>query len=342
MRALFLGLGGVGQRHLRNLRTLIPEADVAAVRGRGRRFEIGNDLKADTDTDIVAKYRISEFPDLDAALDWKPDIAIVATPSALHAAHACPLIDAGVPVLIEKPVTADRASFDAVCRACAAKRAPMMVGYQLRFHPCVRTFKEWLDAGRIGRIQSIEVAVHSFMPAWHDYEKPNAFYAGVKALGGGVVLTEIHEIDLLCWFFGSATVVAATGGRLGRYDLDVEDTVAAVATFNVSGRAVPAAITLSFVQTPPTRRFVANGERGRIVMDLPALSVHLEGEGQDEFRLPSGFDRNSVFLDEMREFLDCVRTGREPLTSLANVRDGHLAALAILDAVTQKPSSRVS
>ncbi len=342
MRALFLGLGGVGQRHLRNLGTLIPEADLAAVRGRGRRFEIGNNLKADTDTDIVAKYRISELPDLDAALDWSPDIAIVATPSALHAAHACPLIDAGVPVLIEKPVTADRASFDAVCRAGAAQRAPTMVGYQLRFHPCVRTFKEWLDAGRIGQLQSIEVAVHSFMPAWHDYEKPNAFYAGVKALGGGVVLTEIHEIDLLCWFFGPATVVAATGGRLGRYDLDVEDTVAAVATFNVSGRAVPAAVTLSFVQTPPTRRFVANGERGRIVMNLPALSVRLEGEEQDEFHLPSGFDRNSVFLDEMREFLDCARTGREPLTSLANIRDGHLAALAILDVMTQNPSNMAS
>ena len=192
MRALFLGLGGIGQRHLRNLKTLVPAAEIAAVRSRGRRFEIGNDLKADTGTDIVAKYKISELPDMAAGLAWKPDVAVIATPSSLHAAHARPLIEAGIPVLIEKPVTADRASFESLYLDADIKRAPVMVGYHLRFHPCVRTLKVWLDAERIGRIQSIEVAVHSFMPAWHDYEKPNAFYAGVKALGGGVVLTEIH------------------------------------------------------------------------------------------------------------------------------------------------------
>lgn len=331
MRALFLGLGGVGQRHLRNLKTLVPAAAIGAVRSRGRTFEIDNDLKADTGADIVAKYKIAELPDLAAALAWKPDVAVVATPSALHAAHACPLIEAGIPVLIEKPVAIDRASFENLCRAAAAKRAAVMVGYHLRFHPCVRTLKAWLDADRIGRVQSVEIIVHSFMPAWHAYEKPNAFYAGVRALGGGVVLTESHEIDLLCWLFGPATPVAATGGRLGPYDIDVEDTAAALMTLDIAGRRVPVTLSLSFVQRPPLRRFAVNGERGRIVMDLPGLVVRLEGDGQDAFHLPDGFDRNTVFIDEMREFLDCARTGREPPTSLAAVRDGHMAALGILD-----------
>lgn len=342
MRALFLGLGGIGQRHLRNLKSLVPGAKIAAVRHRGRRFEIGNDLKADAAVDIMTKYAIKELPDSAAAPEWKPDIAVIATPSALHAEHAQPLIEANIPVLIEKPATADYGSFEALRRAAEKSRAPVMIGCHLRFHPCVRTLKTWLDANRVGRVQSIEVAVHSFMPGWHDYEKPDAFYAGVKALGGGAVLTEIHELDLLCWFFGPAVVVAATGGRLGPYDLDVEDTAAALLTFGIAGRRVPATVTLSFVQKPPLRRFAINGELGRIVMDIPGLSVRLEGEEQDEFRLPTGFDRNTVFVDEMREFLDCARSGREPLTSLAGIRDGQLAALTILDHLAQKPENTAS
>jgi predicted dehydrogenase len=321
---------------------LAPGAKVAAVRSRGRRFEIGNDLRADPGIDIVAKYEISELPDMAAALAWEPDAAIVATPSALHAAHARPLIEAGIPVLIEKPVTTDQASFESLCRAVALKSTPVMVGYHLRFHPCIRTLKAWLDAERSGRVQSIEVAVHSFMPAWHDYEKPNAFYAGVKALGGGVVLTECHEIDLLGWLFGRARVLAAAGGQLGAYDLDVEDTIAALLTFDLAGRRVPAALTLSFVQNPPLRRFAVNGERGRIVMDLLGLSVHLDGDERDEFRLPAGFDRNSIFLEEMREFIDCVRTRREPSTSLTEIRDGHMATLAILEKLARTPQRPAS
>ena len=52
MKALFLGLGGVGQRHMRNLRAIEPNAEFAAVRHRGRRFEITPELEADETVDI--------------------------------------------------------------------------------------------------------------------------------------------------------------------------------------------------------------------------------------------------------------------------------------------------
>lgn len=334
MRVLFLGLGGVGQRHLRNLRHLVPDASVAAIRAKGRVFEIRNDLSVDESVDMVDKYGVEILPDLTAGLAWTPDMAVVATPSALHVDHCLPLIEAGIAVLVEKPAATDGAGYDRLQDAAARRNVPVMVAYQQRFNPLVRRFREVLGQSRIGRIQSIEVTVHSHMPSWHAYEKPNEFYAGQAALGGGVVMTEIHELDLLGWMFGDASDVAATGGRLGDYDIDVEDTIAAVARFTLDGRAVPAAISLSFVQQPPARRFVVNGTLGRVTMELPKLTITVEDEtGTADVTTLPDFDRNQLFIAELDHFLACVREQSEPSASLGSCRAGQRLAEEMLGQV---------
>ena len=60
MKALFVGLGGIGQRHLRILRDLMPKVEISAVRRRGRRFEITDQLEADYSVDLIEKYQIRE------------------------------------------------------------------------------------------------------------------------------------------------------------------------------------------------------------------------------------------------------------------------------------------
>lgn len=331
MRVLFLGLGGVGQRHLRNLRSLRPDAAVAAVRHAGRAFEIGNDLKPDYTVDIVAKYGIQCLRDLAEGIAWKPDFAVVATPSSLHVPQVTALVQAGMPVFVEKPLATSSESLDALYALVTARGVPVGVGYHLRFHPCVRRLRELLARGAVGKVQSLEVAVHSHMPSWHGYEKPNEFYAGVKALGGGAVLTEIHEIDLLCWMFGRPARVAAFGGRLSELDIDVEDTVSAILDFS----GISCALTLSFVQTPPMRRFVVNGSSGRIAMDIPRLSiVAWDGAGDEIDRLDiPDFDRNLMFVEELSAFMAALDSAAPPV-GLAQVRDGQDAALAILDALS--------
>jgi predicted dehydrogenase len=328
MRALFLGLGGVGQRHLRNLRALAPDAAVAAVRRQGRSFEIRNDLSVDDSADVMAKYQVEALPDLAAACAWKPDLAIVSTPSALHVEHCLALIAAGIPVMVEKPAAVEAEGYD---RLVAAATAPVMVACQMRFNPLVRRFKDLLDQGRVGTVHSVEVTVHSYMPSWHGYERPDQFYAGRADLGGGVVMTEIHELDLLGWLIGPATTVKAVGGRLGAAEIDVEDTVAAALMLDHRGRAVPAAVSLSFVQQPPARRFVVNGSLGRMTMEVPKLRLTVEdAAGRAEVEQLPDFDRNELFIAELRHFLDCIAEGSPPLTSLDSCRAGQMMAVEML------------
>ncbi len=335
MKALFFGLGGVGQRHLRNLRQLVPDAEVAAVRHLGRTFEIGNDLATDMGVNVVAKYGVIVFHSLEEAGGFDPDFAVVASPSSRHVKTALALVERGVPVFVDKPAAVGRGEFAALEKAAAELDVPVMVGYQFRWHPCVRQARELLLDGRIGRVQSAEVSVHSHMPSWHAYEKPNQSYAGLRALGGGVVLTEIHEIDLLCWFFGRPKRVFATGGRVSDLEIDVEDTVSVALEMEANGRSFPLSLTLSFVQRPPARRFAINGADGKILLEISKPQVRTEdaeGTEIDRLAVPE-FDRNCMFVQELEHFLACLSGGVEPDTSLARVRDGQFTAQAILESL---------
>lgn len=336
MRALFVGLGGVGQRHLRNLRALRPDAEICAVRHAGRTFEIGNDLKADRSVDIIRKYDIRVFGSLVEASSYGVDFAIVANPSALHAQTGLELIEHDVPVFLEKPAATERAEFEALQRRGRERKVTVMVGLQLRWHPCVLRLHELLNEARVGDILSVEVAAHSYLPAWHDYELPHEFYAGRRALGGGAVLTEIHELDLLCRFFGRPARVFAVGGALGGTGLDVEDTYGAVLEFlDAAHRRFPATLSVSFVQRPPDRRFAVNGTRGKIALEIPTNRiVAVDCDGRETERIErSSFDRNQMFRAELEHFLGCLATGDEPATSLERIRDGQLAALAIRESI---------
>ena len=74
MRVLFCGLGGIGQRHLRNLRSLVPEdqLEVNAYRVLGRSEKLRDDLSIEPERSIVTDYRIVVHTDLDSALAAKP------------------------------------------------------------------------------------------------------------------------------------------------------------------------------------------------------------------------------------------------------------------------------
>ena len=334
MKALFLGLGGVGQRHLRNLLRIDPGVRLAAVRHTDRAFEIGYDLQPDYSVDIMEKYRIARMASLPEAIEWGPDMAVIASPTSSHVDQAAALLEAGVPVFLEKPVSVDEAGLDRLLQLRKAADVPLMVGYMFRFHPGVRRFMELVAQHAVGRPHSMHVQLNSYMPSWHSYENYNEFYAGRSDLGGGAVLSEIHEIDLLHAMFGAPGRVFASGGRLSGLDMDVEDTACALLEFSSGKSPLPVTLQMSFVQRPPTRAMTLYGERGTIRWEgmTSRVTVHDVEEGLQEEDF-SHYERNQMFVDELAHFIDCLRRGSSPLTDLDRVADGHRIALRIKNAL---------
>jgi predicted dehydrogenase len=187
-----------------------------------------------------------------------------------------------------------------------------------------------LQEGLIGRVLSARVEVGEYLPGWHRYEDYRQMYASRAELGGGVILSQIHEFDYLYWFFGLPRRVFTIGGHYSSLDINVEDVASSVMEFTHAGRPVAVQVHQDYVQRPPSRGVMILGDAGKVVFDLRAASLVRYDEAgavaeQQDF---SGLQRNQLFLDEMTHFLACLRGEAEPVVSLEDGAQSLRMALA--------------
>ena len=317
MRIMIAGLGSVGRRHLRNLRTLGFD-DILLYR---------------TGRSTLPEDELSGFPtetDLEAALARRPEAVIIANPSALHLEIAIPAARVGCHLLIEKPLSHNLERIPELLTALQEGGGTVLVGFQYRFHPSLQLGKRVFDEGEIGRAVAALAHYGDYLPDWHPWEDFQGSYSARPDLGGGVILTLCHPFDYLRWLLGEAEVVWAQAGSIG-LGLEVEDT-AEIGLRYVNG--VHGSVHLDYIQRPPQHRLEIVGTEGTLRWDQAegALRVYRAGEG--DWRVyppPAGFERNDMFLAEMRHFLRVIEGQAEPACTF---EDG-LAALRLCLAARQ-------
>lgn len=319
MKVLMIGLGGIGQRHLRNLHTRLGDRlEVLAYRVRRTTPVLTDKLQVEPgEPSLEERYRIRVFDDLDAALAQRPDAAFVCNPSSLHVPVALAAARAGCHLFVEKPLSHDLADVDALVEAVHSRGLVGLVAYQLRFHPCLQHVKALLDRQAIGRVVAVRAEVGEHLPSWHPYEDYRQMYASRRDQGGGVVLSQIHELDYIYWLFGYPRRLYAVGGQLTRLEVDVED----VASLLMDCGGVPVSLHQDYIQLPPSRTLQIVGDAGKILVDFRALTVEsfdAQGTSAGVKTFPD-FERNQLFLDELDHFLACIAGQETPLVSL---RDG--------------------
>jgi predicted dehydrogenase len=322
MKFLVAGLGGIGQRHVRNLRALVgPTAEILAYRVRRDSPTLTDSLSVEPGSSVEEKYSLRVFDDLNAALGEGPDAVLVCNPSSLHVQVALTAARAGCALFVEKPLSNTAEGTAELIDLVETKRLVGLVGYQMRFHPSLQRAHALLEAGAIGRVVAVRIEVGEYLPSWHTYEDYRQMYASRADLGGGVILSQIHELDYVYWLFGMPRLVFALGGHLTRLEVDVEDTASILMECTVDGRAIPVHVHQDYIQRPPSRTCEVIGDAGKIIIDLRQLTVTaFDAEGNiTESSSNPGFERNQLFLDEMRHFLACLE-GRE--TPRVSIRDG--------------------
>ena len=336
---LIVGLGAIGQRHLRNLRALLGEdVEIAAYRQRGLTQVLSESLQVEAEHGLHDAYRVQVFADLDEALASRPGAVFVCNPSSLHLPIALEAARAGGNLFIEKPLSHTYEGVDALLAAVEERDLVGLVGYQWRFHPCLVQARELLGENAIGRVLAVRAEVGEYLPHWHTYEDYRQTYGARRELGGGVLLSQIHEMDYLYWFFGLPKRVYCVGGHLSRLEIDVEDVASTLMEFATDGHIFPVHLHQDYLQRPPSRRCHIIGEEGRIEMDLMARTVRVFDGHSALARLYdfSGVERNQMFLDELKHFLACLRRQQTPVVS---VRDG-AASLRMALAAKQSLETR--
>lgn len=302
MKFLIAGLGSIGRRHLRNLVSL-GEKDILLYR---------------THQSTLVDKELAAYPveaDIQAALAQKPDAVIIANPTALHMNVAVPAAKAGCALFIEKPIAHQTDDLLALETALKEKHNKVFIAYQFRFNPGLRKVNELLDKNVIGRPLSFQCHWGEYLPDWHPWEDYRKSYAARKDLGGGVVLTLCHPIDYLRWLFGDVSDVFANVDKISDLEIDVEDFADVLLCFknNVSG-----SLHLDYFSRPKRHDLEITGTNGTLYWDYKTSTVLLKRGQQIDDMTPQNYDRNSMFLDEMRHFVQLAAGEAESLCSYAD------------------------
>lgn len=305
MRFLIAGLGSIGRRHLRNLR-LLGQDDILLYR---------------THQSTLPDEELDGLPvetDLQAALAKRPDAVIIANPTALHLEVAIPAARAGCHLLLEKPVSDRLDRVEELQEALQTGGGQALVGFQFRFHPGLRWAAQLLGEGAIGRPLSARAVYAEYLPGIHPWEDYRVSYSARADLGGGVMLTLCHPLDYLRWLLGEVTEVWAFTGQLNDFDLQVEDTAEIGLRF---AGGLFGSVHLDYNRRPPAHTLEITGTRGVLLWENASgdLQLYRAEMGTPKWEhIPTGedFERNDMFLEEMKHFLQVARGQAAPLCSL--------------------------
>lgn len=155
------------------------------------------------------------------------DGAIVATPNHLHVETASALLEAGIPVLVEKPVAESNEAAEKLTGTVRATGVAALVGQHRRHSTAIAAARESIEAGRLGRIVAVNATTL--------FHKPAAYFATPwrrqPEYGGPILINLIHDIDSLRWLAGEVMAVQAMASSRTR-GLAVEDTAAVLLEFS--------------------------------------------------------------------------------------------------------------
>ncbi|MBI4349110.1 MAG: Gfo/Idh/MocA family oxidoreductase [Elusimicrobia bacterium] len=319
-RALVVGCGSIGRRHIANLRRL------------GVRDILAHDPDPDRAAFARSELRCRAARSLADGLDAAPQVALVCTPPAAHADAAAAALSRGIACFIEKPVSHDVASASALARRFHGR--PAVVGYQLRRHPGVLWLKSQVSRKGWGRLLHLRAQVGQYLPDWRPWQDYRKSYTARRALGGGILLDASHEIDLAMFLAGPIRSVYCAAKRLSRLDIDVEDTAELVVEF-ASGAM--GSVHLDMIRRAADRSCEVSCENGTARWSYPdALGRAYDARSKAWTVKRFSRDANAMYLDELRLFLAAARG--EDRDGLATLGDG-LAALKVIEAAKRSAKS---
>ena len=171
---------------------------------------------------IAAKAAVPLYASLDELFEKnRPDGVILATPNQLHLEHALKCIAAGVPQLLEKPITPTVREAEVLVTEVDKTGAKVLIGHHRAHSPIMARAKELIDEGRLGKLVAVMGSAVFFKPDQYFADGPWRREAG----GGPILLNMIHEVHNLRMLCGDIVAVQAFSSQATR-GFPVEDTVA--------------------------------------------------------------------------------------------------------------------
>lgn len=308
MKFLICGFGNCGQRHFRNLKTILPDCEIDIYTEAKDKYRIFDaKLNISFAKSLFEFYQIntifygSELDDAIYGRDYDAVIICTLPPERINIAIKC--AKEGINLFIEKPLSNNLNKVYELQNIVEEKNLKCVLGFQMRFNPIIEQIKQLIDDDVFGDIYRIEVNNCNSIHNWTKGRDLNNFYALKESNGGGILLSQIHEIDYLTYIFGKHYPISAICGNW--LNTEVEDNITILSNLESNNRCIPIIINLDFLSLIPRRDLTIYGMKKIESFDL----------------LPhSSEEWNGLFLKEITSFINLLNGYKDD--RLATLEDG--------------------
>jgi predicted dehydrogenase len=298
MKVMIVGLGSMGKRRIRCLKSL------------GYDSITGYDLREDKRNEAERKYGVKTIANLDDNLLRRSHAVIIATPPDKHNEYIRLAIENKKPVFVEASVILEGlAELNSLAKKQHILIAPSCT---MRFHPAINDIRNIVASRQYGKVTNFSYHSGQYLPDWHPWENVEDFYAGRKETGG---CREIVPFELT-WIVDVMGMPKKVGGFFGKtmdVGADIDDTYVISMDFGNSYGDM----TVDVVSRYATRSLILNMEYGQILWRWDENIVKLYDAVNQRwiyYRSPEGqtaegYNKNiteDMYVEEIKSFIEAV------------------------------------
>lgn len=314
---LIVGCGSIGERHLR------------CFQKTGRAEVTACDTRAALVEKMQGEYGVAGFNRLEAALAARKfDGAVICTPAHTHLDVARLLLERGVPLLIEKPLSTGLGQIPQLKEVVGRTGLFVAVAYVYHSMPWLSAARAHLQQGSLGKPLQVTVTAGQHFPTYRPAYR-EIYYARHETGGGAIQDALTHVVNAVEWLVGPTTRVHCEAAHQALEGVTVEDTVCVTAR---NGNVLTS-YALNQFQAPNEMTLTVHCEQGSLKIDVHEQRWAVWPRGASAWECQTGkrLERDELFVAQAEAFLDGLQ-GRP--TSLCTLDEAiqtlkfNLAALA--------------
>src|SRR3990167_6107495 len=292
IKIVIIGFVSIGQRHYKNLLALgyknvfVYDVD---------KSKIGGGVKTLAE---LSEKSLKGF-----------DIAFICNPTSEHIKTALLCARASCHLFIEKPLSHSNCDLPKLLKLTKLRKLITMVGCNMRFHHCLLFIKDYIVAGKLGRVWSIRHEFGHYLPDWRPGQDYKKNYAAKKAMGGGIILDDIHEFDLLFWLADSKVFESKMiSNKISDLKIETEDQAVGIFLFE---NGIIGSVFSDYLSKKYRRQCFISGEKGNLSWDFNKNEFIFENEKKTEIIFSAkNFEVNNMYVEETEYFLSCVKENK--------------------------------
>lgn len=301
-KALFFGLGSIGQRHLRNLKQLRKKIDLYAF----QRLDKSPLLNS---KNIKIKGNVNKYhniKNLNSLKNESFDVIFITNPSSHHLNSILKLKNQkNSYIFIEKPIDVNLIKINQLNKILKKNNLKTFVACNLRFTKSYNNFRNLIRQKKLGKINYVMIKSSLNIREFHNYENYRNSYTSIKKLGGGINFTSIHEIDLLENLFDSSKIIFSLTDKISKLKINVDDFSNTIFRSKIMNNSFFTILTMDHFQINKERYIKVIFDNGEIIWNILENKITILNKNSRKI-IKSKENHNDMYIKQLKFFLDKV------------------------------------